>query len=64
MQKALADELVQRILISLSVPAHEAVAERRPQQQHRRRGACLEPNMKERSLSAHSLRSPEYSLSE
>jgi hypothetical protein len=63
MQKALADQLVQRILISLSVPAHEAVAEKRPRQQQRR-GARLEPNMKERSLSAHSLRSPEYSLSE
>ena len=35
MQKALADELVQRILISLSVPAHEAVAEKRPRQQQR-----------------------------
>jgi hypothetical protein len=41
MQKALADELVQRILISLGVPADEALAMRRPRQQQRRQRVTI-----------------------
>lgn len=48
MQKALADDLVQRILISLKIPAYEALALKRPRHQERRRRALIEETMRER----------------